>query len=148
MRSPSPKHHCLALCLSLLLSSSHTHFSGHTTASPVCEVGPGAPVPLPAGCPPLTVCSPAAEGYGAEARVQEAWLREQEVGVGSRRLGGEQEGRPQVGCGRPVPSPCADPQELSKRQVVAVGHLEVPVELAGPLRAVAGTSVLGAVRGG
>lgn len=30
------------------------------------------------------------------------------------------------------------PQELSKRQVVAVGHLEVPAELAGLLRAVAG----------
>lgn len=39
------------------------------------------------------------------------------------------------------------PQELSKRQVVAVGHLEVPVELAGLLQAVAGTSVLGGVGG-
>ena len=45
--SPSPKRHCSALCLSLLLSSSHTHFSGHTTASPVCEVGLGPPSPLP-----------------------------------------------------------------------------------------------------
>ncbi|KAI4533391.1 hypothetical protein MG293_016410 [Ovis ammon polii] len=45
------------------------------------------------------------------------------------------------------PHPVLTPQELSKRQVVAVGHLEVPVELAGLLRAVAGTSVLGAVRG-
>lgn len=29
-------------------------------------------------------------------------------------------------------------QELSKREVVAVGHLEVPAELAGLLQAVAG----------
>lgn len=33
-------------------------------------------------------------------------------------------------------------QELSKREVVPVGHLEVPAELAGLLRAVAGTPVL------
>ena len=45
------------------------------------------------------------------------------------------------------PHPVLTPQELSKRQVVAVGHLEVPVELAGLLQAVAGTSVLGGVGG-
>lgn len=61
---------------------------------------------------------------------------------------GGQEGRPAGGGVADLsPHPVLTPQELSKRQVVAVGHLEVPVELAGLLRAVAGTSALGDVGG-
>ena len=40
--------------------------------------------------------------------MEEAWLREQEVGVGSRRLRGTGREAGRWGCGRPVPSPCAD----------------------------------------
>ena len=61
---------------------------------------------------------------------------------------GGQEGRPAGGGVAGLsPHPVLNPQELSKRQVVAVGHLEVPVELAGLLRAVAGMSALGGVGG-
>ena len=41
--------------------------------------------------------------------MEEAWLREQEVGVGSRRLRGTGREAGRWGCGRPVPSPCTDP---------------------------------------
>lgn len=61
-----------------------------------------------------------------------------------RGLGGSrgQEGRAggRWGCGRPSLTTLFL-QELSKREVVAVGHLEVPAELAGLLRAAAGTPV-------
>lgn len=50
-------------------------------------------------------------------------------------------------CRRPGPHHAPSLQELSKREVVAVGHLEVPAELAGLLQAVAGASVLDGVAG-
>lgn len=53
-----------------------------------------------------------------------------------------QEGRTAGGGVAGPPLTTLSLQELSKREVVAVGHLEVPAELAGLLRAVAGTSVL------
>lgn len=55
---------------------------------------------------------------------------------------GDREGDRQVGVWQAVPLPPTLPQELSKREVVAVGHLEVPAELAGLLRAVAGALAL------
>lgn len=77
--------------------------------------------------------------------MEEARLRELEVGVGSGWQQGP-EGRPPGGsCGRAAPHAAWSPQELSKREVVAVGHLEVPAELAGLLQAVAGTSMQGGV---
>lgn len=74
-----------------------------------------------------------------------AWLREQEVGVG---LGGSRvkEGGWQVGMWQACLPHALSLQELSKREVVAVGHLEVPAELAGLLQAVAGGSAPGGGR--
>lgn len=60
------------------------------------------------------------------------------MGAGAGQQQG-QEGRLADGtCGRPAPHSALSLQELSKREVVAVGHLEVPAELAGLLQAVAG----------
>lgn len=76
--------------------------------------------------------------------MEEARLREQEVGVGSgwQQGTGREAGR--RGCGRlPLTTCWLSLQELSKREVVAVGHLEVPAELAGLMQAVAGVSTLG-----
>lgn len=76
--------------------------------------------------------------------MEEVRLREQEVGVGVWVEAGDRKGGRQVGVVASV-SPHHELflQELSKREVVAVGHLEVPAELAGLLRAVAGMSALG-----
>lgn len=73
--------------------------------------------------------------------MEEVRLREQEVGAGSgwqQGTGGEDT---RWGVAGP-PLTMLSLQELSKREVVAVGHLEVPAELAGLLQVVAGTSVL------
>lgn len=113
--------------------------------TPVCEVGLG-PSPLPAAAHPdhLLSCSRGRSGGSGWRRCSyggRRWVR----GPGGRR---GQEGRPAGGGAAGLfPHPVPSPQELSKRQVVAVGHLEVPGELAGLLRAVAGTSAPGGVVG-
>lgn len=67
--------------------------------------------------------------------MEEVRLREQEVGVGVWVAAGDRK--------RGLsPHHAMSLQELSKREVVAVGHLEVPAELAGLLRAAAGMSAL------
>lgn len=72
--------------------------------------------------------------------------REQEVGAGVRVAAGNRKGGQQVGGMAYLSSHHGlSLQELSKREVVAVGHLEVPAELAGLLQAVAGMSVLDSV---
>ncbi|MEJ1273028.1 developmentally regulated GTP binding protein 2 [Cricetulus griseus] len=75
-------------------------------------------------------------------RAQEAWLREQEVGAESKPQQGDREGNQQVKCGDCPLTPCPSLQELSKREVVPVTHLEVPAEVAGLLQAAAGVSPL------
>lgn len=80
--------------------------------------------------------------------MEEVRLREQEVGAGVWVAAGARKGGWQVGAMAGLsPHHALSLQELSKREVVAVGHLEVPAELAGLLRAVAGTSALDCVVG-
>lgn len=80
--------------------------------------------------------------------MEEVRLREQEVGVGIWVAIGNRKGGQQVGVAAGLsPHHALSLQELSKREVVAVGHLEVPAELAGLLRAVAGVSALDSVVG-
>jgi myosin-15 len=67
-------------------------------------------------------------------------------GLGSNTR--DREGGRQVGVWWLCPHSLLSLQELSKREVVAVGHLEVPAELAGLLQAIAGTSALGSRGGG
>lgn len=50
-------------------------------------------------------------------------------------------------CGRCPFTPCPSLQELSKREVVPVRHLEVPAEVAGLLQAAAGVSSLTVAEG-
>lgn len=128
LSAPGP---CLLLCFPPLL---------------VCVAGVGQSLPsllpLPtAWCPvTVTVCSPQLR---AEQRllVEEAQLWEQEVGsgpgVGADR--GPVNGQGMAG----LSSHTHLPQELSNREVVAVGHLEVPSELARLLHAAEGRSALG-----
>lgn len=81
--------------------------------------------------------------------MEEVRLREQEVGVGVWVVAGDRKGGQQVGVVTGLsPHHELSFQELSKRQLVAVAHLEVPAELARLLQAVAGTSALDGVVGG
>ena len=143
--SPSPKCHSVpSACVSLAVFS-HTPFLWPRLCPPSVRWAWGRRLcpPLPA----LTISSPAAEG-GAEAlggRGAATGAGGGCGGPGGRR--GREGGPAGGGAAGLVPLPVPSPQELSKRQVVAVGHLEVPVELAGLLRAVAGTSAPGGVVG-
>lgn len=81
--------------------------------------------------------------------MEEVRLREQEVGVGVWLVAGDRKGGQQVGVVAGFsPHHELSLQELSKRELVAVGHLEVPAELVRLLRAVAGKSALDGVVGG
>lgn len=76
-------------------------------------------------------------------------LWEQEGGARVWVVAGDRKGGQQVGVVAGLsPHHELSLQELSKRQLVAVGHLEVPAELARLLQAVAGTSMLDGVVGG
>lgn len=80
--------------------------------------------------------------------MEQVRLREQEVGAGVRVAARDRKGGQQVGVVAGLSSHRRlFLQELSKREVVAVGHLEVPAELAGLLQAVVGMSVRDSVVG-
>lgn len=64
------------------------------------------------------------------------------MGAESKPQQGDREGNQQVKCGDCPLTPCPSLQELSKREVVPVTHLEVPAEVAGLLQAAAGVSPL------